>query len=103
MKFTEQLKNKYNLIIHFMGITLIFNGIVMLVPLLVLPFYGNEKIYAINFIIPALSAILSGMVVWGLTRKKNHNGITVRDGGVMVVFAWILTCLVSSIPFLMLR
>ncbi|MBN2883851.1 MAG: TrkH family potassium uptake protein, partial [Clostridia bacterium] len=29
--------------------------------------------------------------------------ITVRDGGVMVVFAWILTCLVSSIPFLMLR
>lgn len=88
--------------IHFIGIILIFNGIVMLLPLLVLPFYRSEIHLAKNFILPAVVSMAIGSIIWIITRKRKHTDITIRDGGVIVVLAWILTCLVSSVPFLML-
>ncbi|MBN2852836.1 MAG: TrkH family potassium uptake protein [Clostridia bacterium] len=102
MILKETLKIKYKLLVHYSGLILIISGLIMLIPLIVLPFYKNETNHMISFILPSLLSMLTGYFLWQITRTaKSTVELTIRDGGIIVVFGWIMTCIISSIPFIL--
>ena len=55
-------KNFYRLITYYLSIFIIMIGVIQLLPLLVLPFYPDEIVYARCFLIPGISTILVGVL-----------------------------------------
>lgn len=102
MVYIERLKQKYFLLLNYLGIVLIVDALILLIPLLILPFYLHESHEVFYFILPASITGISGLILWTASRKKSANvELSIHDGGVIVVFSWILTCLVSSTPFIL--
>lgn len=78
--------------ISVMGKMMILEGSLLLVPLLVLPFYPKEIGFAWQFLLPAIVSIVLGMVV---CRRQKRNMSSSR----IVVFAWIYGFLIAAFPF----
>ncbi|MGN0393688.1 MAG: TrkH family potassium uptake protein [Bariatricus sp.] len=74
------------------GKMMILEGSILLVPLLVLPFYRKEFFFAWQFLLPAVGSIALGMLV---CRGKKRTSSNSR----MVVFAWMYGFLLAAIPF----
>lgn len=83
---------KYLKGISIMGKMMVLEGCILLVPLLVIPFYPKEIVYSFKFLIPSLSSILLGLLVF---QKKKGKLNSYR----LVVFAWGYGFLLASIPF----
>lgn len=78
------------------GKMMIFEGMILLVPLIVLPFYRGDVAYIGSFIIPALFSILLGYIISKLrTRSKSLNSSRI------VTFAWLYGFFIAAIPFYM--
>lgn len=74
------------------GKMMILESCILLVPLLLLPFYRNEISLAWQFIFPAAISMALGLLVCQ-SRKSRLNSSQ------MVVFAWIYGFLLAAIPF----
>lgn len=74
-------------------------GFVMLTPLLLLPFYPQEASHACAFLLPALSLLLGGSLLRRSFRGAFTTGLTISEGGVIVLVSWIIVTVVSAIPF----
>lgn len=73
-------------------------------PLIVLPFYPEDAIYALSFAIPALGSALLGAAVC-LTGKRDGDGSfewqsSMQRSSLTVLFAWLWGVLVGAIPFI---
>lgn len=71
---------------------MILEGVMLLVPLLLLPFYYEETGLVWIFGVPALGSILLGVLVC-------RYGLQFKTGSRQVVFAWIYGMLLAAIPF----
>lgn len=74
------------------GKMMILEGSILLVPLLVLPFYREEIALSWQFILPAIISIGMGMVICQGKKKLLNNSQ-------LVVFAWIYGFLLAAVPF----
>lgn len=96
----EQIKNSNNC-----GKLVLLIGILMAVPLLVLPFYPQEARYAYCFFVPALGSVILGLLLCLFLKKEEEEGLqwqyTMRTGSLTVVFAWMFAFLVGGTPFLL--
>lgn len=102
MNFIEQMKAKYLLLAHYLGIVLMLNGGILLLPLLALLFYQEEAVEAKFFIFPAVVVGIIGFVIWSVTRKQEEQtNVSIKEGGIIVVFSWMIICLVSAMPFIL--
>ncbi|MEW9124792.1 MAG: TrkH family potassium uptake protein [Thermotaleaceae bacterium] len=101
MAYIEQIKGRYNLIIGYIGTIMVGVGLALLIPLMLLPAFKSEIYQASSFLIPSALTILIGVV---LRRWKNVNyevTLTLQEGGVIVILAWLGTVLVSALPFML--
>ena len=71
----------------------------MLVPLLVVLVWPEEKQYIAHFLVPGLFLIMSGMVLY-FRYKQQETVLTVQDGGLIVLLSWTAACLFSSWPLM---
>ena len=78
--------------ISVMGKMMVLEGSILLVPLLVLPFYPKEIGFAWQFLLPAAISIGLGMIVSYRKKRKTNNSR-------MVVFAWMHGFLLAAFPF----
>lgn len=76
------------------GRMLLLEGMILLVPLLLLPFYRNEIRLAWIFILPSIGSAVLGKL---LCRK----GFEIKNSSRQVVFVWLYGILLASIPFLL--
>ena len=58
--------NGYRLIIRYLGITSILVGVALLLPLLLLPVYPQEAEYAKCFLLPGITSVIAGYLVYEL-------------------------------------
>lgn len=86
--------------LHIFGVLCIFVGVILLMPLLALPFYLDEVKYAIFFIIPAALVIFLGMILRSLKPKKDHR-LSAQQDAVIVTGIWIINALFSAMPFVL--
>lgn len=85
-------------ILGIFGILLMFVGGLILLPLLLLPFYPDEMDQAIYFIIPAATALLMGFLL-KLLRPRHDIKLNQREGAVIVLGIWVVAALFSALPF----
>lgn len=76
------------------GKMMILEGMVLLVPLLVLPFYQKEISLAWMFILPAFISILSGALLCKIKKERGR-----INSNRIVVGAWLYGFLLAAIPF----
>lgn len=74
----------------------------MLMPLLTLPFWPEEIGEAYGFVIPAGLLFLIGILLWkGF--KTGETVLTVMEGGVIVLLCWVIACVFSAFPLMLVQ
>ena len=97
---TELLKS-YKLIVYYLGVFMLMIGGIILLPILMLIFYPYEYKYAYCFIIPGIVFLLIGyLTIYFFNSVKKDNLLKNQDS-LLVVLIWIMTILISSIPFML--
>jgi Trk-type K+ transport systems, membrane components len=91
------------LLLGYIGFFLIFIGAIILVPLLVLPFYPEEISEAKYFLAPGTSSIAAGFFIFLLIQGRKKGKLEGHEDIVLVVLVWVLAILVSAIPFLLTK
>lgn len=89
------------LVFGYLGIFLVFEGLVTLLPILIAIFYPEEAICYIDFLIPGLSAIVLGVVLFlALIWKREKSHFRNREDTLLLVLIWVSACLIGAMPFL---
>ncbi|MGM9940614.1 MAG: TrkH family potassium uptake protein [Bulleidia sp.] len=78
--------------IYIVGKMMILAGVIVLVPLLLIPFYPQEAHLYNQFLLPSCVSILGGMLV-------GHLCVHVSSGSRLVVFSWFYGILLAAVPF----
>lgn len=93
------LKDRYSTIFSYTGLILFIGGLIMSTPLLVLIARPEEKIHALSILMPSMVLILIGSATWRLFRSKYPTALSAQEGGIIVLFSWIVVSLFSALPF----
>lgn len=93
----------YAIIFHYTGLLLILAGVLMLSPLLCLPFYPKEISQLWGFAIPAVVEISLGILCWILFRTKNGQSMDLQQSAVIIVVSWITVCFFSAWPLIAIQ
>jgi len=99
--YIQRLKERYQLIIGYLGTIVIGLGLSLLTPLLIIPIYRGELREIPYFLIPSVISILLGYAMRRRIKLGKGVTLTLHEGGVIVVLAWIITILISSLPFIL--
>jgi trk system potassium uptake protein len=83
---------------------IVLNGLLMLIPLVVLTAWPHEWQSAlIGFLFPAIVLIGLGTVMWACFKSDEGVALTVQEGGIIVLFSWVLACLFSTWPLIIVE
>ncbi len=102
MQNSAQIIRRYRTILSSTGLIFIIVGCLLLLPLLGLAAAPDEYVFINGFIIPAIGIIILGLALWKGYRPVVYTIMTVQEGGVIVLLSWIVTCLVSACPFMLI-
>lgn len=102
MREKTYLKQRYTAMFYYVGVMLVWGGLLLVSPLLLLLVYPHEVKEVWNFLAPALiSGILGGWVCYGC-RHSTPMTLSLQEGGVIVLMGWIVVVLFSAWPFVSL-
>lgn len=88
------------LIIGYLGIFIAFIGMAMILPCFVAIFYPEEKIYLKDFLIPAGGSIIVGLLMYLFIIRGKKEKLRKGEDQVLLVSIWVISILISSIPFM---
>ena len=75
-------------------------GLLLIAPLLVLPFYPEDTRFAAAFLIPGSASILLGAL---MCAKKSAATVSASEathrGNLLVLYIWAYGCLIGALPF----
>ncbi len=89
--------------LNLLGVIFVIIGGVLLLPLLGLPFFWDERWIAPAFLAPSVTLIGLGAVFVRITRSRSKQspGLSVSDGARVVVLSWLTAVVASTVPFLL--
>ena len=93
MRMQHNLRQRYKVMLHDVGLILLVGGFLMLVPLSV-----ATKADLVHFIIPAACLFLTGAGLWLGLPRRNAEPLTIQEGGIIVLASWVFICLFSAWP-----
>ncbi|MCQ2752724.1 MAG: hypothetical protein MJ206_00465 [Bacilli bacterium] len=88
------------LFIGYIGIFLIFIGLILLAPLLMLCFYHDETYVWSYFVAPACSSIALGILLYASIFRRRKARLQKWQSYILLITIWMLTILIASFPFL---
>ncbi len=100
----ERKSGGFPLILGYLGLFLIFEGIVILVPLLTLLFYKDEWQGCLNFVLPSVSAITLGLLlyfIFGFGKEKAK--FKKNEDALLLVLIWVFAVLLGAFPFFLTK
>lgn len=86
------------------GKLMILIGSLLLVPLVMMPFYPSDTQYIWSFVLPAVVSIVLGTIIGYVFRRQNDEvqfQYTSQDGSLTVLFAWFYGFLLGAFPFVL--
>ncbi|WP_312048132.1 TrkH family potassium uptake protein [Anaerotignum sp.] len=96
---TRKFSNRSNY-----GKLMLLIGLLVAVPLVIVPFYPQDAVHVVSFIWPSLFSILAGSIVC-LVGKKEASTFQWRSSmersSITVLFAWAWGVLVGAMPFIL--
>ncbi|MCF7926449.1 MAG: TrkH family potassium uptake protein [Candidatus Izimaplasma sp.] len=96
------MSSKSRSIISYLGIFVIIIGVIMLLPIVVALFYPAENDQIIYFLIPGMTSVIIGGLLYFLNKKYHDYVVFDRNSFWLIVLIWILAILLTAIPFAML-
>ena len=102
-RYSQFLRQRYRAIIGYTGLICAIAGLVILSPLLALIFYPEEINLAWGFAIPGLVLAVVGGLLWRFLAPKRVISLSLPEGSVIVVLAWLVAIAVSMIPFMLIQ
>lgn len=104
MRYIEILKERYQLLIKYIGILIMATAFFLLLPLLSLPFYPEEIKYSYAFFVPAIIIFVIGFIAWKYTKHNREEvSLSLKEGGIIVLVSWIVAVVSSAIPFMLIN
>jgi trk system potassium uptake protein len=94
------LRSRYQAILGHLGLLLVLAGAAMLTPLVALAAWPDESKYALSFVFPALLTGGTGFWLRRQYRPRPHLSLSVAEGGIVLVLAWVLVCVASALPLM---
>ena len=98
----KKIASGYRLIFGYLGIFLAMAGLIILLPLilLVVPSFRDDVQYLPHFLIPGLSMLIGGillffLLLWGREKAK----LGKHQDSVLLILLWLVSIVVSAIPF----
>lgn len=89
----------WKLVLGYFGIFLFVIGILVLLPLVMLIFYPEERDMSPAFLVPGLFALLSGVFLSLLIFRRKQGKLTDIEDFILVIGVWLLVIIFSAIPF----
>ena len=92
----------YRLILGYLGLFVAFVGHIILLPLILLliPAYRDDVQYLWNFLIPGLSALGGGaLLFFALIAGREKASLGKHQDAILLVFVWVSAIIISSLPF----
>lgn len=86
------------LISRYLGLTLIFNGVFMLLSMLVSVFNGMDSSFA-PLLISGFITTIAG--IFPLIFVRHSDEMNMAEGFAITIFAWLLSCIFGMLPYLM--
>ena len=102
-RYSQFLRQRYRAIVGYTGLICAIAGLVILSPLLALIFYPEELNLAWGFALPGLALSLIGGLLWRFLAPKKVISLSLPEGSVIVVLAWLIAIAVSMIPFMLVQ
>lgn len=100
MRYAGFLRQRYKGILGYTGIILCIVGLVILSPLICVPFYSHEMVLGWGFVLPGVLNLLAGWVVSRMWLPDEPFDLTYQEGSIIVVLSWTIAVLAGAIPFL---
>ncbi|MBE9059707.1 TrkH family potassium uptake protein [cf. Phormidesmis sp. LEGE 11477] len=100
MRHQSFLRQRYQAILGYTGLTCAIAGLCILAPLLALFAYPEEANLAWGFLLPGLGLSGLGVILWRSLAPKSGATLTLQEGSVIVVLSWFLAVLFGTVPFL---
>ncbi|MEC4984858.1 MAG: potassium transporter TrkG [Oscillatoria sp. PMC 1068.18] len=103
MRYGKFLRQRYQAILGYLGLIALISGLVILSPLVALLAYPEEVGLIWGFLLPG--AVLSGLGLlgWLLLKPKQGDSLTLQEGAIIVVLAWSIAILFSTVPLISLQ
>lgn len=90
------------LVTGYLGYSLIFAGVIVLSPLVVLPIWTDETVYALCFIIPGITSMLIGYLIYFMTlRGQEYGKLQKNEDSIIITGAWVIAVAVLCVPFVL--
>jgi len=88
------------------GKLMLLIGLLLAVPLIIIPFFPQDRAYALAFVIPSLGSAAIGTIICLFGRKDDSKfewRSSMQHGSLTVLFAWGWGILLGALPFVISR
>lgn len=90
------------LIIGYLGYSMIFAGTIVLAPLLVLFIWPEETGYSLCFILPGITSMLAGYLLYFMTlRGQEYGRLQKNEDSIVITVSWVIAIAVLCVPFVL--
>ncbi|RME44412.1 MAG: TrkH family potassium uptake protein [Caldilineae bacterium] len=100
-RYRTYLRQRYRVMWGYTGLMCLVSGLLILSPLVLLPFFPREGVLAGSFLWPGLLLSAGGLVLWRALTPPHTVSLTWQEGAVIVVLSWVLSTVVGAIPFIL--
>ena len=102
-RYGHFLRQRYRAILGYTGLIWAIAGVVILSPLLALFFYPEELNLAWGFALPGIVLSVIGFLLWRFLAPKKIISLSLAEGSVIVLLAWLIAIAVGTIPFMLIQ
>ena len=99
-RYQRFLRQRYGIILRYIGLIVLIGGLVLLLPLLALPLYPEEWPLVWGFLLPGSLSLGVGVALWRLPMAYSAALLTRQEGAVIVVLGWLMAIVLSTVPYL---
>ncbi|MEO1006570.1 MAG: TrkH family potassium uptake protein [Cyanobacteria bacterium J06638_38] len=102
-RYSRFLRQRYQAILGYTGLICAIAGLVILSPLLALIFYPEELNLAWAFALPGIVLAVVGGLLWRFLTPKQVISLSLPEGSVIVILAWLVAIAFGTIPFILIQ
>ncbi|MGB5897125.1 MAG: TrkH family potassium uptake protein [Geitlerinemataceae cyanobacterium] len=103
MQYRQYLRQRYRIILGAISLIAAIVGVTILLPLLALVAYPEELGLAWAFLLPGVVLLILGLLLWRRCTLEGASSLTLQEGAVIVVVAWLLAIAVSTVPLMAIQ
>ena len=101
-RYQKFLRQRYAAILRYVGLIVMISGLVVLLPLLALLAFPQERPLVWGFLLPGGLAVLVGYGLWSRPEPSSTELLTQQEGAVIIVLGWLVAIALSTVPYLVL-